>query len=334
MKNGVTRPASGQRYQVKNSTSATRIATRAELARLPEALHAVGSHACVARRHDRLLGRARGRQLAAHAALAHDEDPIGEREHFRQIARHDEAGHAARRVGANEVVDLELGADVDAFRRLVEQQHAPGRSPATCRRRPSADCRRSTRPASASTDGGPDRQRLDLRPRERRFARRGRRCAQRACFAACGSARLWRRLRLKNRPEALAIFRHQREAGARRRRAPNETRRVTARHSTLARRRAARGRRPSRAARCGPTRPGRTARRSRRARTLKRDVFERTAAREACAPPAPATRRTATTVSRDAARAARGRPSRARSSSGVVSARDEGADELRRRAAR
>ena len=74
--------------------------------------------------HDGFLGRVAARELAAHLPFAHHEDAIGERQHLGQIARHHQARHARGRALANDVVDLELRADVDALRRLVEQQHA------------------------------------------------------------------------------------------------------------------------------------------------------------------------------------------------------------------
>ena len=53
----------------------------------------------------------------------------------------------------DELVDLELGADVDAARRLVEQARRSARSSAPCRARPSADCRRRAPPTTVSSVG-------------------------------------------------------------------------------------------------------------------------------------------------------------------------------------
>src|SRR6187401_1983001 len=75
--------------------------------------------------HHCLLGRMVTVELSADLALSHDEDAIGEGENLREIARHHDARHAGVGAAANQIVDLELGADVDALRRLVEQQN-PG----------------------------------------------------------------------------------------------------------------------------------------------------------------------------------------------------------------
>ena len=63
-------------------------------------------------------------QLALHASFAHHQDPVRERQDLRQIARDDEAGGAVGGLPAHDLVDLVLGADVDALGRLVEQEHA------------------------------------------------------------------------------------------------------------------------------------------------------------------------------------------------------------------
>ena len=75
---------------------------------------------------------------------------------------HQDGGAGARQL-AHQLVDPRLGADVDAARRLVEDQDLRAASPATWRARPSAGCRRSgsapPAPGSprAARRGGPDR---------------------------------------------------------------------------------------------------------------------------------------------------------------------------------
>ena len=90
---------------------------------------------------DLLLGRARG-DLPGDASLVHHDDPVAEADQLGQLRRdHDDRPAPTGQV-ADEVVDGGLRADVDAARRLVEQQHA-ARAPATWPARPSAGCRRT-----------------------------------------------------------------------------------------------------------------------------------------------------------------------------------------------
>ena len=80
--------------------------------------------------HHRFFGRVGAVELALQLAFSHHEDAIGEREDLGQIARHHEHGEPVARLLPDHLVDLELGADVDALGRLVEQQHARlGRQP-------------------------------------------------------------------------------------------------------------------------------------------------------------------------------------------------------------
>ena len=86
-------------------------------------------------------------ELGHDPALAHHEDAVAHAEDLRQLGGDHEDGRALRGQPVHELVDLDLGADVDAPRRLVEDEHVRvGR--ATCRGRPSAGCRRrAARPA-------------------------------------------------------------------------------------------------------------------------------------------------------------------------------------------
>ena len=79
--------------------------------------------------------------LDGEAAPVEDEDAIGEADDLGQLGRTEEDRPAAVGEFADQPVDLALGADVDAARRVVEQEHGRARPRATCRRRPSAGCR-------------------------------------------------------------------------------------------------------------------------------------------------------------------------------------------------
>src|SRR5258706_376569 len=59
-----------------------------------------------------------GAQAAAH----HDPDAVADSDQLGQVARHHEHGFAASRQLVNQAIDIGTAADVDAARRLVEQQ--------------------------------------------------------------------------------------------------------------------------------------------------------------------------------------------------------------------
>src|SRR5688572_16125803 len=68
---------------------------------------------------DLFLGRfARVGDLAGDAALVKDEDAVGHAEHFRQFGADHQDRFALASQFVHEQVDLVLGADVDAARRL------------------------------------------------------------------------------------------------------------------------------------------------------------------------------------------------------------------------
>ena len=56
------------------------------------------------------------------AALAHDEDAVAHGQHLGQVGGDEDHGHARRGEVVDELVDLGLGADVDAARRFVEDE--------------------------------------------------------------------------------------------------------------------------------------------------------------------------------------------------------------------
>src|SRR5687768_11582872 len=86
--------------------------SRGRLARLP-----AGDAGC--QRHDPLLGRLGPRQFAGEPALAHDEDAVAHAEDLRQFGGDHQDGDTATGELTHQMVDLRLGADVDAAGWLV-----------------------------------------------------------------------------------------------------------------------------------------------------------------------------------------------------------------------
>src|SRR5690606_25703190 len=73
--------------------------------------------------HHGVLGGVLGGQFAGDPALRHDDDPVAHAEHLGQITGDHEHRGARGRQFVDQLVDLDLRADVDAARRLVEDQH-------------------------------------------------------------------------------------------------------------------------------------------------------------------------------------------------------------------
>ena len=121
---------------------------------------------------DRLRVGLRARQLGRDPALAHDEHAVAEVRDLLGLARVEEERLALAEQLDHQLVDVVLGADVDAARDVVEQQDVAARRAASGRSAPSAGCRRRACPPPAR-DG---RRRADLEalddPRaERRLGR-------------------------------------------------------------------------------------------------------------------------------------------------------------------
>src|SRR5471032_3369634 len=62
-------------------------------------------------------------EVAAQLAFADDEHAVGNAQHLGQLGRHHDDGHALPRQFEHQLVDLELGTDVDAARRFIEYQY-------------------------------------------------------------------------------------------------------------------------------------------------------------------------------------------------------------------
>ena len=80
---------------------------------------------------------------AGDLALVHDHDPVAHAQHLRHLGRDHQHGDALAGQLGDQPMDLGLGADVDAARRLVQDQDAAAWSAASGRSAPSAGCRRT-----------------------------------------------------------------------------------------------------------------------------------------------------------------------------------------------
>ena len=74
--------------------------------------------------HDALLSRLAAVQRAHLLTFMHDHDPIAHAQNFRQFRRNHDHGHAFAGEEGNQAINLDLGADIDAPGRLVQDQHA------------------------------------------------------------------------------------------------------------------------------------------------------------------------------------------------------------------
>ena len=105
------------------------------------------------------------RELGRHAALVEHDDAVAQRRELVDVGRADQHRRAGGGGRADQRVHLVLGADVDAARRVVEQEHRRLRRRATWRTRPSAGCRPTAtrRPDRPSGCGSADRRRARAR---------------------------------------------------------------------------------------------------------------------------------------------------------------------------
>ena len=80
--------------------------------------------------HDPFLGCLPRREVGGDRALVHNDDAIAHGQYLRQIRRDHHDRHALARELAEQRMDFRLGADIDAARRLVDDEKLrPGREP-------------------------------------------------------------------------------------------------------------------------------------------------------------------------------------------------------------
>ena len=132
---------------------------------------------------ERALVGARRRQLAHDAAAEHHQDAVGQRQDLVELDR-DHQDRAARVAALQQLAMDELdGADIDAARRLADQQHlglrVPSRAPAPA----SAGCRRRSSRSAGRVRAAARRS----APSARRNGRRRAGPSSRQCRQKCGS---------------------------------------------------------------------------------------------------------------------------------------------------
>src|SRR5258708_2818708 len=74
--------------------------------------------------HDRLLRRLLARELRHEPAFGDDQDALADRQHFQEIGRDDQDSQPLVSERGDDLVYLRLASDIDAMRRLVENQNA------------------------------------------------------------------------------------------------------------------------------------------------------------------------------------------------------------------
>ena len=68
------------------------------------------------------LSRGSAVELGNDATFAHDQDAIAHAQHLGQLGRDHDDGRASRQQLVHQAIDLDFGADVDASRRLIEEE--------------------------------------------------------------------------------------------------------------------------------------------------------------------------------------------------------------------
>ena len=195
-------------------------------------------------------------------AVAHDEQPVGHAEHLRHFRGDQQHRHAAVGKVADHPVDFDLGGDVDAARRLVEDEKLDVLDQQPLRQHDLLLVAAGKLAHRLRRIGKPDRQFADL-VADQLPASRSVDDAVRRVAGKARQPRIVDDAGVERQPVALAVLGQHGDVGAHclRRRARNRRRRRSAAPSR--RRRASRRRSPWRS-RCGRCRPGRTCRRSRR----------------------------------------------------------------------
>ena len=77
----------------------------------------------VARRDDGVARQRAAGEFADDQPLRHDQDAVAKIRQFLRVGGDDEDRHALARQPANELMDFRAGADIDAARRFVENEH-------------------------------------------------------------------------------------------------------------------------------------------------------------------------------------------------------------------
>ena len=147
------------------------------------------------RREHPLLGRLAVVEDRHLAALAHDQDAVAHGQHLGQVGADQDDRHALRGQLVDQLVDLDLGADVDAARRLIEDEHLRFRLQPLADARPSAGCRRRATTVGVSTDGARMLSRWRKRLGGRPLLGAAHQPSRATGSAAARAARCWRRSR-------------------------------------------------------------------------------------------------------------------------------------------
>ena len=109
---------------------------------------------CATMREERVDGQLLGRHGVDDAAVLHDHDPVADPQDLLELGRDEHDRQPVVGELADQVLHLDLRADVDAPGRLVEHAARGGRAPAAGRAAPSAGCRRRGCPPAGPTSGG------------------------------------------------------------------------------------------------------------------------------------------------------------------------------------
>ena len=131
--------------EVPRGEARHRASPRAWLGGCHRTVSASGRPSSVSRRqlHDRDVVRLAAVEDPALPAAAEHHDAVRQAEHLLEIGADDDHRHARARKLGDDLVDRRARADVDAARRLVEDEDLGRRAPATWRSPPSAGCRRT-----------------------------------------------------------------------------------------------------------------------------------------------------------------------------------------------
>ena len=114
------------------------------------------------------------RDFRDHPPAAEDQRAMADPLDLLEVRRDQEHRHPALQRELQQVIDLGLGADVDADRRLLEDEQPDLRPPSSARRRPSAGCRRRAWRSACSGSSALIAKRFSAARASRAFRRAGR----------------------------------------------------------------------------------------------------------------------------------------------------------------